>query len=598
MSRVQLFHDKALKLPSPKKMLGISDEVIKKYSDSTFISFRMNKKYKPDIRIKNVNACTRFINKFSGDIVFYGLEVDSPLAPVILWDVAHTLAVGNTITMLEDYVNDHYYEKDYYKNSFEIIERSKNKIVFKKVKKLTAECSTGLDDWTFGIPVGPGDATILNAVVKRILEIDVPQKEIILCGRPGENFKYFDEVKIVGEDIPAPPVLISKKKNTIVNYAKYNNLCILHDRVFLPKDFYTAMKKYGDYYSYTTLQSLYFDDFYNAMPRRYSDFGLIKNGLPAGGIEAISSNKETLRYSSFTNNLFADLEVFNFYVESSAVNYNSNNYPTGSLYIVKKDVWKKCPQDESLKWEEFEDVESGLRANAEGIISRINPYSFTQSICSRPILLGLEGGRVVYSSSDFKVKKWRPFTQIFSFKTKPLIKLSQDAAIEKLLFFQNKYCHNSSERIVIPGKMDAITRHSIITQLIFKAEFELSTKNILEFINDVKKFLFLDTIPYSYKRYLYYEFINGNQNNAKNSLVNCDIILCQLSLRKRSSIFYSSLEDYFLKSSWRVKLGTFFSAVYLNLKNKDIVYNPEGVKGFYSAIINSTPFDRYLESEG
>ena len=31
----------------------------------------------------------------------------------------------------------------------------------------------------------------------RILELDVPRKEILLCGRPASNFKYWDQVRIV-----------------------------------------------------------------------------------------------------------------------------------------------------------------------------------------------------------------------------------------------------------------------------------------------------------------------------------------------------------------------------------------------------------------
>ncbi|MFH7439462.1 hypothetical protein RA269_28935, partial [Pseudomonas syringae pv. tagetis] len=77
------------------------------------------------------------------------------------------------------------------------------------------ESNDDLDSWTFGITVGPGDATVINAAVKRILEIDILHKELLLCGTPGSNFAYFDKVGIVGEDITAPPVQIGKKKNRL-----------------------------------------------------------------------------------------------------------------------------------------------------------------------------------------------------------------------------------------------------------------------------------------------------------------------------------------------------------------------------------------------
>lgn len=598
MGFTQLVHDKSLGLPTSKKMIEIPIEVMKYAEESSLVSFRDIIANIPILKIKNINACTRFINTFKGNIVFYSLEGDSPLAPLILWDVAHTLEIGNTITMLGDFCEKYYYEKEYYKESLEIVERAKGKVVFKKNKELIAEKNKGLEDWTFGIPVGPEDATHLNAVVKRILELEIPKKEIILCGKPNQNFKYWDKVKIVGEDIPAPPVLIGKKKNRIVSSAQYNNICILHDRVFLPKDFYEAMLKYGDYYSYTTMQSLYFDDYYNMTPRRYSDYDCILKGKPVGGVVGvyIKGEKDNVLESSFKNILFADMETHNSYVRANILNYSSYNYPTGSLYIVKKSIWETCPQNEMLKWEEFEDVESGLRANSKGIVTRVNPYSFTQSISSRPIVFGFEGGKITYQNMDLKLNIWNPITDRLKLKRKPFIKMDENLAIEKLLTFQNKYCYNSINSIVMPQKLDSITRYKIILRLVFEAEFELTSKSIEEFIRDCNKFLFLDTIPYSMKRHLYYEFIN-NQTKAKNDILASSIILNQIALRKKDSIFYKTMKEYFIKDSLKLRLGTFLSAIYLRYKNKKITYNPNGIKGYYRAIINSTPFNYYIEEE-
>lgn len=595
MSFVQLKHDKKLGLPKANELLDIPSDVLKYIKDSCLVSFRTNKLCKPDKVISEVNACSRFINKFEGNVVFWAIESDSPIAPVILWDVAHTLSVGNTITMLGDNINQHYYEREYYNGCFEVKNINKRDMVFRKIKELPAEQCKGLDDWTFGIPTGPGDATMLNAVVKRILEFDIPKKEIILCGRPGDNFKYFDEVRIVGEDIPAPPVLISKKKNRIVDMAKYNNLCILHDRVFLPKDFYEVVKKFGDFYSYTTLQSLYFDDKYNLTPRRYSDYGFLCNGTPADGVDMLVPKSNLNRnVSNFSKELFADIESNNVCINGNAINYNLNQYPTGSLYIVKKNIWKLCPQDENLKWEEFEDVESGLRANEKGIVCRINPYGFTQSILSRPIILGFDSGAVDYLTNNRKIIRWKAITNKFKNKNKPLFRIDENSANDKMIQFKEKYCTNGADIDIRPIKLSTEARQKIIMKLIYKSEFELSSDTIKEFIDDCNKLLFLDTIPYSMKRHLYYSFIHDS-NRAKEELVFSPILINQLSLRNKKNVFMKQIEDYFCKNSLGLKIGTFISALYLNKFCKKIIYNPNRFRGYYKAILNSTPFIEYIK---
>lgn len=112
---------------------------------------------------------------------------------------------------------------------------------------------------TLAIPTGPEDATLLNACVARILELDVPRKEIPRRLDLAEYlFKYWDQVRIVGEGI-APPVQICKKKNRLcTGSASYANLCIIHDRVFLPSNFREMVHRFGNAFPLTALQSIYF----------------------------------------------------------------------------------------------------------------------------------------------------------------------------------------------------------------------------------------------------------------------------------------------------------------------------------------------------
>ncbi len=74
---------------------------------------------------------------------------------------------------------------------------------------------------------------------------------------------------------------------------------------------------------------------------------------------------------------------------------NDASYPTGSLYICRKDVWNACPLDESLHWVEYEDIEHALRAS-RGYSNRVNPFGITQSVTSRALL----GGNAPVESVD------------------------------------------------------------------------------------------------------------------------------------------------------------------------------------------------------
>ena len=595
MGFLQLKHDKKLGLPKSEILLDIPDSIMEYSKNNCLITFRNHSLIKPDKIIEEVNACTRFINIVDEDIVFYGLESDSPIAPIIFWDIAHTLSIGKSLTIFGDRIDKHYYEREYYKDCFNIIKLDKYNVKYIKIKELPAEKCRGLDDWTFGIPTGPGDATMLNAVVKRILEMKIPKKEIILCGRPGENFKYFDKVKIVGDDIPAPPILISKKKNRIVEEAKYNNLCILHDRVFLPRDFFEIIEIFGDYYSYTTLQSLYFDDKYNLTPRRYSDYDTLYKGNLTGAIkELVPKSNINENLSEFSKELFAELENQSIYIKGNPINYSMSDYPTGTMYIVKKDVWKLCPLNENLKWEEYEDVESGLRANRMGIVTRINPYGFNQSILSRPVVLGFNSGKVGYQTPNRGISYWRRWINKIPIKRKPLFRVTEDVANEKIIEFKEKYCKDNVR--IIPHKLTTEERQKIIMELIYKSEFELTSSKINTFIDDCNKYLFLDTIPYSWKRHLYYLFIN-DYSRAKEELAFSPIIINQLSLRKSKKIFMKNLKEYFYEKSIILNICTYITAFYMYRQNKKKFYNPGKIRGYYKAIKNSTPFIEYIKEE-
>lgn len=590
MNCIQLVHNKKLGLPPEKRLLEIPEQILKEASCDYFISFRNYPSCFSAAKIHSVDASKRFINTYKGNIICYYLETDSPIAPLIFWDLAHTLNIGDSL-IVYDLNQGFYLERDYYRDSFKIDSKGKHCKVFTKINLLAAEKNTGLDDWTFGIPTGPGDATLLNAVVKRILEFPCKEKEIILCGRPGSNFQFWDQVRIVGEDIPAPPVQIARKKNCIAEHARYNNLCILHDRVFLPANFMEAIERFGDIYPVTTLQSIYFDDKNNMIPFRYSDYNEILKDPLAGGRAVVGTNKQNI-FSAFRNNLFPFLEKEVKFIYSNPLFYKPKSYATGSLYIVKRNVIKAFPLASRLCWEEFEDVEWGIRISSAGIPSRINPYAMTQSLSMRPLVLYENSVR--YLSYDQTQKRWHPLGSNLPLKRKPLFKVKQLEAWDKFMLFKEKYCPKMN---VNAQELTGLSRMELITRLIAQSEFELSYENTKKFLGDVERLLFLSTISYESKEYLYHALMQRG-SIAKYDLMYHAEIYNQYLDRPKKGLFPVSISEFFVKKSITNQIGSVLSASKLARQNGKAFYHPDGFNGFLKAIKYSTPYINYfLESD-
>lgn len=585
MNLVQLVHDKSLNVIKQKHLLKISDEDMLSLKHDVVVTFRKSENIKPNKVIKGINACSRFIHLFNQDVVLYHLEDDSSISPIIFWDIVHTLPRGANITVMEDDITDAYYLRPYYQKSLKIVEQKDGKIIFRKEAALPAELDGGLENWTFGIPVGPGDATGLNAVVKRILELDVAQKEIILCGMPGRNFAYWDKVRIVGTDIPAPPVQICRKKNAIVNYAKYNNICILHDRVFLPKDFYQAMKRYGDYFPFTTFQCIYFGDSWNRNFIRYSDYNSLMVGFPMH-VKTCTVNKK-ISFTHDTADIFDENVRF---IYANPCKYSIQNYVTGSLYIVKRAVWSQCPQNEKLVWEDFEDVEQGIRANVLGIPETVNPYTLTQSLYGRGIVLNM--GINIFEDKKGNIKKTTNFFKCISGTKKPLFNIFVKDGIRDFKRFYTKYIDKAFAAKILQN-INRELYFRIIIKSIALAQIHLSYLEIKNFIENFDRWILHGNMSKGEKNMWIEKFLVEG-SDAKLEFIRWIKLAGMYATCPKNDVFCITLKKYFLNPSLGVKIGSLLTAYSLWRQNGNLFYNPDGIYGYYRAIINSTPFKTYL----
>lgn len=568
-------------LPLPQQIVELAR------ANAMVVTFRPPLEGRPDRRIKNLTAVDRFLWAKADRLVFFGLETDSPLAPVILWDVAHAAKVGTTLSLLGDQQSKSFLERPYFSKAFRLLENETGRKVFLKESRLAAEEDTGLDAWTFGIPVGPEDATLLNATVERILDLDVPVKEILLCGRPGPNFRYLDRVRIVGEDITAPPVKICAKKNRLAQEASHPNLCIIHDRVFLPSHFYDAVKRFGDFYPLTTLQSLFFDDKYNLIPRRYSDFGVSYRAKASVG-KGLMRDNDASAPNIFSPTVFPLLEMSGFYC-ANALRYDTRTYPTGSMYLCKRSVWAAYPQNESLHWIEFEDVEHAYRAMEGGVPSRINPNAVTQSLISRPLLGRVAGTYLEPMKGPPRLT--RTWSEFIPLPRKPAIKASQESALAGLRRFAEKYVPGT-DPLFIPSAavLRSPRRIETIIQLLSRVQLPLHEASVRQFISDFEKWIVLDQLPFSFVEHACHRMLADRADPVRVLVEENEILRNHLALRPKENIFYSSLAEYLQNRSWLLVAGTFISSLYLFVMKRRIVYLLGGPWAYFRALMKSTPF--------
>lgn len=197
-----------------------------------------------------------------------------------------------------------------------------------------------INKWTFGIITKGERDDWLEEIIKSIKDQKIPNYEIIICGtyrdRKEKNFKY---IPFFERDDRA---WITKKKNLIAKEAKYENICIIHDRIVFDKNWFVGMKKYGNCFDVLCNQQTLKDK--GIRTGDWLTYGYGKLGSPYG----ISQ----LRYNDW-----------DYYI-----------YMGGQLSILKKSIWEVCPWNETLYWGE-EDVELSFRFRDLGHLIRFNEYS-------------------------------------------------------------------------------------------------------------------------------------------------------------------------------------------------------------------------------
>lgn len=519
-----------------------------------------------------------------GDVHVHGLEQDSPLAPLLLWDLAHGLPIGARLVLdpLLPGAAPHWLQRAYFAPHLHL-EPAEIALVLRKVSALPVETERGLDAWSFCIPVGPEEATLLNLVVERVLALDIPRKEILLCGRPGPGFAHADAVRIVGEDLPATgPVNISRKKNRLAKEATHPNLCIFHDRVLLPRDFAAAIARFGDDYPLVAFQSLWFDDRWGLVPRRYSDLGIVEQpvdrhvlGLPRGGGVP----------SAFAPTVLDHVERTGFACAHPQRHVPDRSFINGSLCIAKRAAWLACPQDERLLWTEFEDVEHGLRAGAMGIPSRCNPFALTVSLTARPILS--LAGAVRSEGRDGRLRSVRAPLEPLPIPRKPLIKLSMAEAEQRLARFVEMYLpaglpvlSGGSWR----GRHGAVARLEAVIAAVAGATLPRTAPATAQFVTDWEKLILLDQVGFHRRKHLAERLLAEGVGAKRLFLEDSYEFLNMVAQRPSGPLFFHNLSEFLPEGRRRWRVTPAIAAMQLAVMARHGLHHPEGWRGFYRAL--------------
>lgn len=177
--------------------------------------------------------------------------------------------------------------------------------------------------FSFGILTLYENTEQIQGVIDSIKALDIPEYEILLIGPKNDQFENtieFDETQKQG--------WITRKKNVLVDSAKYDNVVVMHDYYTFDKDWYKNFVEFGDEWDVC------------------SNAQLLING-----------NRH------FTDWVTWDSPIFPRYTAMAYDDWSHTRcmYQSGGYMIVKKDFYKKFPMNEEMTWGTAEDVEWSLR---------------------------------------------------------------------------------------------------------------------------------------------------------------------------------------------------------------------------------------------
>jgi hypothetical protein len=298
---------------------------------------------------------------------------------IALWLVVHLAKVGSVIIPYSlDQLNNVKFPDDYY---------SQYLMDYKKVGFLLVSSPDLINQpisVSFCIPAG-GDNLELRRCVRRILGFNI-HKEIIICGNIPDTFPYINQVKVVGRDIPYPPLRLCIKKNVAIESSNLSYVCVIHDRILLPHDFPSLFQDLIPI-PVMAIGGIFTLDSNCEHVGRYSDFNIAKRKSGFPKVEYISS-KDVATPNAFSRNsrfLFARSHEFSYC--SDDLLDEGYSYATGSFFLTPRKVYDFAKLDPGFYWEDYEDVQWAIRTIDKLIPHVYNTDHFHITQLVRPTIL-------------------------------------------------------------------------------------------------------------------------------------------------------------------------------------------------------------------
>ncbi|MBI2664957.1 glycosyltransferase family 2 protein [Candidatus Woesearchaeota archaeon] len=224
-----------------------------------------------------------------------------------------------------------------FRGNAEIIQSDSATFIVKKTNSVLIP-NDSIDKWTFGIITNGKRNGDMENLIASVRKQNIPNYEIIVCGTYFErNEPFFRYIPFSEQDDRG---WITKKKNIICEAAKYENIMVLHDRLSLNDGWFEGMQRYGN---------------------NFEVLSCVQHA--AGNVRAADW------VTSCCSQLPGIIALLDYR------DWDSWIYPNGGLIMLKKSVWKNVKWNESLFWNQCEDVELGHRFTARGYVFRFNPYA-------------------------------------------------------------------------------------------------------------------------------------------------------------------------------------------------------------------------------
>ena len=312
-------------------------------------------------------------------IVTTGLR-SSRFAAILFWEVLHALAVDGVWIDIDEatrctrprYGFDDYPRREYFNDCLAITSVDERDGVLVQTFRKTRETllAPTIDDcgWTFGILTSAASPQAAQ-MAAAILDLNLPNIEIIFCGPRPAGVANDPRVSVVDLEEPEPRGWITRKKNLIATRARYDNLCLLHDRYVITPDWADALDAYGQCYSFLTFPQVYYAGLHKQFPQRCPDYQLLAQDHGIHGALA-------------TGVYDAD-RVFH----PDYDDFSETAFCCGGIYLARRSLWNLVRQNEALFHCEWEDISFGLECQRRGLPHRVNPFVIAESVAPHPLAL-------------------------------------------------------------------------------------------------------------------------------------------------------------------------------------------------------------------